>query len=85
MVATKEDYTILMVKGHMADAIGKDMDKCLADLGLDKVFTITVDNASTNIGAVSYMANVTNKSKTSILESKLLHMRCATHIVNLIV
>eukprot|EP00267_Zea_mays_P045151 XP_020397404.1 zinc finger BED domain-containing protein RICESLEEPER 2-like [Zea mays] len=61
------------------------MEKCLAEWGLDKVFTITVDNASANNGAVSYMAKVTNKSKTSILESKLLHMRCAAHIVNLIV
>jgi hypothetical protein len=74
-----------MVKGHRADDIGKDMEKCLAEWGLGKVFTITVDNASANNGAVSYMAKVTNKSKTSILESKLLHMRCAAHIVNLIV
>jgi hypothetical protein len=74
-----------MVKGHRADDIGKYMEKCLAEWGLDKVFTITVDNASANNGTVSYMANVTNKSKTSILESKLLHMRCAAHIVNFIV
>jgi hypothetical protein len=84
-VLQKRIIGFFMVKGHRADDIGKDMEKCLAEWGLDKVFTITVDNASANNGAVSYMAKVTNKSKTSILESKLLHMRCAAHIVNLIV
>ena len=72
MDTIEEDYRVFMVKGHRADDIGKDMEKCLAEWGLDKVFTITVDNASANNGAVSYMAKVTNKSKTSILESKLL-------------
>jgi len=74
-----------MVKGHRADDIGKDLERCLVDWGLDKVFTITVDNASANNGAVSYIARILNKSKTSILEAMLLHMRCAAHIVNLIV
>ncbi|WVZ98351.1 hypothetical protein U9M48_043807 [Paspalum notatum var. saurae] len=74
-----------MVKGHRADDIGKDLERCLVDWGLDGVFTITVDNASANNGAVSCIARILNKSKTSILEAMLLHMRCAAHIVNLIV
>jgi hypothetical protein len=74
-----------LVKGHKADDIGKDLERCLVAWGLDKVFTITVDNASANDGAVSYIGRVSNKSKTSILQARLLHMRCAAHIVNLIV
>ncbi|CAN6253636.1 unnamed protein product [Urochloa humidicola] len=74
-----------IVKGHKADDIGKNIERCLVDWGLEKVFTITVDNASPNNGAITYIAKVSNKAKTSILEGKLLHMRCAAHIVNLIV
>lgn len=32
-----------------------DGGKCLVNWGLDKVFTITVDNASANDGMMSYM------------------------------
>ena len=66
MGTTEEDYRVFMVKGHRADDIGKDMEKCLAEWGLDKVFTITVDNASANNGAVSYMAkSLTNQRLAS--------------------
>jgi hypothetical protein len=51
MATIEEDYRVFMVKGHKADDIGKDMEKCLAEWRLDKVFTITVDNASANNGA----------------------------------
>jgi hypothetical protein len=52
---------------------------------LEKVFTITVDNSLASDGVVTYLAKISNKAKTSILEGKLLHMRCVVHIVNLIV
>lgn len=53
--------------------------------GIEKVMTITVDNASSNDGGISYMQKKMNKSKTSIAEGNYLHMRCAAHIINLIV
>lgn len=74
-----------MVKGHRENDIGKDIERCLVDQGLEKVFTITVDNSSASDGVVTYLAKISNKAKTSILEGKLLHMRCVVHIVNLIV
>ena len=44
----------------MGETIGKQLEKCLLDLGIKRVFTITVDNASANkvsIVAISYMNN----------------------------
>jgi hypothetical protein len=47
--------------------------------------TVTVDNASANDSGVSYLRRQMNNLKTSIAGGKYLHMRCAAHIVNLIV
>jgi hypothetical protein len=47
--------------------------------------TVTVDNASANDSGVSYLRRQMNSLKTSIAEGKYLHMRCAAHILNLIV
>lgn len=73
------------VKGHKGDDIGKNLQRCLLDWGLEKVMCVTVDNASSNDSGVSYLRRHMNNAKTSIAEGKYLHMRCAAHIVNLIV
>jgi hypothetical protein len=57
----------------------------LVDWGVEKVMTITVDNATSNDCGIAYMKKEMIKAKTSIAEGKYLHMRCAAHIVNLIV
>lgn len=61
------------------------MQKVLLDWGLDKVMTVTIDNASANDSGVSYLRRQMNNLKTSIAQDKYLHMRCVAHIVNLIV
>ena len=43
------------ISSHKGDAIGKTIEKYLCDWGTDKVFTITVDNASSNDVVVSYL------------------------------
>ena len=53
--------------------------------GINKVMTITVDNASANDGGVGYIQKKMIKTGNSIAEGKYLHMRCAAHIINLIV
>jgi hypothetical protein len=45
--------------------------------------TVTVDNASANGSGVDYLRK--QLQKTNIAKGKFLHMRCAAHIVNLIV
>ncbi|KAL0285413.1 UNVERIFIED_CONTAM: putative AC transposase [Sesamum angustifolium] len=41
--------------GHKSEEIGKGVEKCLLDWGIDRVFSITVDNASSNDGAIVYL------------------------------
>ena len=57
----------------------------MAEWGIEKVFTITLDNASANNNAVKYMRRILNESKGCFAEGEYVHMRCAAHIVNLIV
>ncbi|KAK2656611.1 hypothetical protein Ddye_009663 [Dipteronia dyeriana] len=40
---------------HKGETIGKIIESCLLDWGIEKVFTITVDNASTNKVAIDYV------------------------------
>ncbi|KAK4403849.1 Zinc finger BED domain-containing protein RICESLEEPER 2 [Sesamum angolense] len=50
-----------------------------------RIFTITVDNASSNDTIVAYLRRKFVNQGTAILGGKFLHMRCVAHIINLIV
>ncbi|KAL0290415.1 UNVERIFIED_CONTAM: Zinc finger BED domain-containing protein RICESLEEPER 2 [Sesamum calycinum] len=62
----------------------KKIEECLHEWGIDKVCTITVDNASSNDRAIAHLKKKC-KWKDVILNNDYMHMRCSTHIVNLIV
>jgi hypothetical protein len=47
--------------------------------------TVTVDNASANDSGITYLRRKMNSLKTTIAEGKHIHMRCAAHILYLIV
>jgi hypothetical protein len=79
----KKVIGFFMVKGHKGDDIGKNVIRCMTEWGLERVMTITVDNASTNDTGIGYLRR--QLSGTNIANGKYLHMRCAAHIVNLIV
>ena len=57
----------------------------MRDWGIDKNFTVTVDNASSNDVAISYLKKKFNQVGTSILQGKYLHLKCIAHIINLVV
>jgi hypothetical protein len=59
--------------------------KVMLEWGLEKVMTVTVDNASANDSGVTYLRRQVTNLKTSIAKGKYLHIRCAAHIINLIV
>ncbi|XP_019184812.1 PREDICTED: zinc finger BED domain-containing protein RICESLEEPER 2-like [Ipomoea nil] len=61
------------------------IEKCLRDWAIDKVFTITVDNASSNDVATQYLKRKLNNVSGTLLEGKYIHMRCVAHIINLVV
>ncbi|CAL1355536.1 unnamed protein product [Linum trigynum] len=73
------------LKGHKGVDIADGIVACLDDWGIYKVFTITVDNASSNDTAVAKLKEVFNTRGTSICDNSFLHMRCVAHILNLVV
>jgi hypothetical protein len=48
-----------------------------------KVFTITLDNASSNDVCVGLLRNQLNMKKAIFCEGKFFHIRCCVHILNL--
>ncbi|KAM1883871.1 hypothetical protein ACFX13_005180 [Malus domestica] len=74
-----------VVDGLRGDDIGRCLEVCLNKWGIDKVFSITVDNASANDTAIAYMKRRLKSNGTLLLDGAHLHMRCACHILNLIV
>ncbi|XP_017979603.1 PREDICTED: zinc finger BED domain-containing protein RICESLEEPER 2 isoform X1 [Theobroma cacao] len=81
----KKMLNFFRVSSCRGDANGKAILMCLRDWGIDKVFTITVDNASTNDDAISFLKNRFNLFGMGILRGKYLHLKCISDIINLIV
>ncbi|CAL8161354.1 unnamed protein product [Prunus armeniaca] len=70
---------------HKGIDIGKTLCACLNAWGIVKLFSITVDNAWANDVAVVYVRNRMKDFNNLLLDGKYLHLRCACHILNLIV
>uniref|UniRef100_A0A7N2LNC3 Transposase n=1 Tax=Quercus lobata TaxID=97700 RepID=A0A7N2LNC3_QUELO len=76
---------ICMPSPHDKYSLSKILLECLSDWKIDlKLSAITIDNTSNNDGM---MKLISDKLQTSslILGGKLLHVRCAAHILNLVV
>nr|KJB76715.1 hypothetical protein B456_012G102500 [Gossypium raimondii] len=73
------------ISNHKGESIGMVIEKCLLNWGIDKLFTVTVDNASSNDVAIGYLRKKFNPRGGLVQNGKYLHMRCMAHIVNLIV
>ncbi|XP_075112233.1 zinc finger BED domain-containing protein RICESLEEPER 1-like [Nicotiana tabacum] len=57
----------------------------LREWGLQKIFTVTVDNASSNDVTVEKLSDKLDDWGTNSMNGQHLQMRCMSHIVNLIV
>nr|GEU61539.1 zinc finger BED domain-containing protein RICESLEEPER 2-like [Tanacetum cinerariifolium] len=53
-------------------------------MAFTRVFTVTVDNASSNDGAIRRLCTLL-KGPNAILYCKYMHLRCCAHIINLVV
>ncbi|XP_024190643.2 zinc finger BED domain-containing protein RICESLEEPER 3-like [Rosa chinensis] len=73
------------ITSHKGEEIGRVVEQCLRQWEITKVFTITVDNASANDVVVAYMMRRLRGYKTLMFGGQFLHLRCACHIINLIV
>ncbi|KAL0724593.1 hypothetical protein Bca4012_039192 [Brassica carinata] len=81
----KKIINFCQISSHSGEMIGKTIEKCLLFWGIDKVFTITVDNTSSNDLGVRYMRRSLGSRGGCVLDGEFLHMRCGAHILGLIV
>ncbi|KAH9672415.1 BED-type domain-containing protein [Citrus sinensis] len=86
-VLHKRILSFTPIANHKGDGIGKLIEACLIDWGIERLFTITVDNASANKVAITYVKKkLANWSVNSmVLNGLYMHVRCSAHIINLIV
>uniref|UniRef100_A0A803MZQ2 HAT C-terminal dimerisation domain-containing protein n=1 Tax=Chenopodium quinoa TaxID=63459 RepID=A0A803MZQ2_CHEQI len=70
---------------HKGEAIGKAVEACLEYWGIeDKLYTVTVDNASSNDLACAHLKKMVQRTGC-VNNGNSLHVRCIAHIINLIV
>ncbi|KAI3866716.1 hypothetical protein MKX03_006564 [Papaver bracteatum] len=74
-----------LIDSHEGTKIGEALEKCLIDWGFEKVFTVTLDNASANKVDVDYLRKRVQSWGSALLRAKHLHVRCATHVLALVV
>ena len=67
------------------ESIGKLVEHYLHSWGLEKVFTVTVDNASSNDTAIKVLKKRVNGWAGAVLEGDFMHQQYVAHILNLIV
>ena len=77
----KKVINFFLVKGHKGDDIGKNFLKCMAEWGMERVMTVTVDNASANDDGIVFLRKQLNKISSNIAEGKFMHMRDRKSVV----
>ncbi|XP_013624086.1 PREDICTED: zinc finger BED domain-containing protein RICESLEEPER 2-like [Brassica oleracea var. oleracea] len=75
------------VVDHKGSTISKVLLDCLEEWGIKRVFCITVDNATANGSAMTRFKEGFKEigDDVMVLEGRFLHIRCDTHVLNLIV
>ena len=69
------------ITSHKGEDIGKTLEVCLNGWGIDKVFSITIDNDTSNDRTMEYMKKRFRALKALLFDGKYMHMRCACHIL----
>lgn len=71
---------------HSGLVISEALFKCLSEWGIiDKIGTLTVDNAAANDVALRYLKQTFSLRKKLSIDGKMFHARCCAHILNLCV
>nr|GEX87901.1 zinc finger BED domain-containing protein RICESLEEPER 2-like [Tanacetum cinerariifolium] len=83
-VLRKKILNFCPIDNHRGDTIGKMVYQCLQKWGTERVFTVTVDNALSNDGAIKFLGKML-KGPHAVLDCKYTHLRCCAHILNLMV
>ena len=82
----KRILNLTPISNHKGEAIGKLIEKCMIDWGIESLFTIIMDNASANEKTVNYLKKKLGNWSWDLLALNVLylHMRCLAYITNLI-
>ena len=70
------------IANYKGDTIGRMVESCLLKWDIDHLFTITMDNVSSNDVAIDYVKK--KKRKKEIIAYEFMHMCCCAHILDLI-
>ena len=71
---------------HTKEILSDVLLDFLLDWNMDrKISTITVDNCSSNDGMIDILREKLSLNNSLLLNGKVFHMRCAAHILNLVV
>ena len=81
----KKNLNFCPIHSHKGDAIAMAIEKCLMGWKLDRVLSLTIDNASSNDVVVGNFKKKIAKWDASIMSGYYLHIRCVAHIINLVV
>jgi len=81
----KRILNFCLIPNHKGETIGGKIESCMHEWGIGSIFTITVDNASSNDIALEYLRLRNAHKPGTILENQFMHVRCCAHILNLIV
>ncbi|XP_016191851.1 zinc finger BED domain-containing protein RICESLEEPER 2-like [Arachis ipaensis] len=81
----KRILNFCLIENHKGETIGREIETCLREWEIEKVFTITLDNASSNDGVITYLQRKLAARGGLVYGEKYLKMRCCAHVLNLIV
>ncbi|KAL5706065.1 hypothetical protein ACHQM5_024276 [Ranunculus cassubicifolius] len=71
---------------HTGNAICEKIHSLLADWGIEKkLFSITLDNATSNLTFVNLLRSQLNLQEALLCDGDYFHIRCCCHIINLVV
>ena len=81
----KKILNFCQVEDHKGETIGRKIEMSLRKWGIDGIFTLTMDNASSNLTTIKLLQRVTKDWNETVSGNEFMHMRCCAHILNLIV
>ncbi|XP_019179230.1 PREDICTED: zinc finger BED domain-containing protein RICESLEEPER 2-like [Ipomoea nil] len=81
----KKIISFVPVSSHKGEYIAKALESCLLEWEIKNVFTVTVDNASSNDTAMGVFKSKLLSWGSSSVKVQYIHMRCIAHILNLVV
>jgi hypothetical protein len=81
----KKIISFRQVPDHKGETIGRVLEECMLEWSIDRILTITVDNAISDDTPIDWLKRRRSARKEAICGHEFIHMRCCAHILNLIV